>query len=159
MKSIAAFSSLLIVIGSSALPAAARDSYVVDNAHLLSATTISAINAKVADFNATAHKEVVVDTEPTAVSLDTTGEAEKIFAQRHVNGILIFVVKAPPSGLGPESVFVPGPDSRFFRGRSGFEILDPIGNAYDSGDFNGAIPQSVDLALAQYRSQLAALKR
>ena len=65
MKLLAAVAAFVIAVAAGFAPAQARSSYVIDNAHLLSPATISAINAKVADFNATTHKEVVVDTEPT----------------------------------------------------------------------------------------------
>ena len=155
MKSIAAFASLLIAIGSSALPAAARDSFVIDNAHLLSASTISAINAKVADFNATAHKEVFVDTEPTVDGDSPKAAAEKIFAQQQVNGVLIYVAKSPKTiGVVPDHAA-----TQFFPATSTSAIRSAIVSAFNSGDYNGGITNGVDLTLSQYRSHLGALTR
>jgi uncharacterized membrane protein YgcG len=153
MKSLAALASLLIAIGSTAIPASARDSFVIDNAHLLSAATVSAINAKVADFSATAHKEVIVDTEPTVDGATPQAAAEKIFAQQQINGVLIYVAKSPKTiGVVPDSAA-----KQFFPSTSTAAIRSAIVSAFNSGDFNGGISNGVDLTLSQYRSHLGAL--
>jgi uncharacterized membrane protein YgcG len=152
MKSLGALASLLIAIGSTAVPASARDSFVIDNAHLLSASTISAINAKVADFNATTHKEVFVDTEPT-VDGTPQAAAEKIFAQQQVNGVLIYVAKSPKTiGVVPDRAA-----SQFFPATSTSAIRTAIKDGFNANDFNGGITNGVDLTLSQYRSHLGAL--
>ena len=145
MKFLAAFAALLIAAGSTAMPASARDSFVIDNAHLLSATTISAINAKVADFNATAHKEVFVDTELTVDGASPKAAAEKIFAQQQINGVLIYVAKSPKTiGVVPDRAA-----SQFFPATSTSAIRSAIVSAFNSGDFNGGITSGVDLTLSQ----------
>jgi uncharacterized membrane protein YgcG len=152
-KPLAALASLLIAVGSTALPAVARDSYVIDNAHLLSASTISALNAKVADFSATAHKEVFVDTEATVDGATPQAAAEKIFAQQQINGVLIYVSKSPKSiGVVPDRAA-----RDYFPPQSTSAIRSAIASAFNSGDFNGGISNGVDLTLAQYRSHLGAL--
>jgi uncharacterized protein len=152
MKSLAALISLLLVIGASALPAAARDSYVIDNAHLFSADTIASINAKVADFYATAHKEVFVETEPT-VDGTPQAAAEKIFAAQQVNGVLIYIAKSPKTiGVVPDRAA-----SQFFPPTSTSAIRTAIKSAFNSGDFNGGITNGVDMTLSEYRSHLGAL--
>jgi uncharacterized membrane protein YgcG len=153
MKSLAALGSLLIALGSTAMPAFARDSFVIDNAHLLSSATISAINAKVADFNATTHKEVFVDTEPTVDGATPEVAAEKIFAQQQINGVLIYVAKSPKTvGVVPDSTA-----RRFFPATSTSAIRAAIRSGFNSGDFDGGISNGVDLTLSQYRSHLGAL--
>lgn len=153
MKSLAALASLLIALGSTALPAFARDSFVADNAHLLSDATISALNAKVADFNATTHKEVFVDTEPTVDGASPQAAAEKIFAQQQINGVLIYVAKSPKTiGVVPDRAA-----SQFFPATSTSAIRTAIASGFNSGDFNGGITNGVDLTLSQYRSHLGAL--
>jgi uncharacterized membrane protein YgcG len=155
MKSLATLAALLIAIGSSAVPASARDSFVIDNAHLLSADTITAINAKVADFNAIAHKEVVVDTEPSVDGASARAAAEKIFAQQQINGVLIYVAKSPKTiGVVPDRTAI-----QFFPATSTSAIRSAIASAFNSGDYNGGITNGVDLTLAQYRSHLGALTR
>jgi uncharacterized membrane protein YgcG len=153
MKSLAALGSLLLAIGSTALPAFARDSFVVDNAHLLSAATVSAINSKVADFNATTHKEVFVDTEETVDGGSPPAAAEKIFAAQQINGVLIYVAKSPKTiGVVPDAAA-----KQFFPATSTSAIRTAIRNGFTSGDFDGGITNGVDLTLAQYRSHLGAL--
>jgi uncharacterized protein len=155
MKSLAALAALLLAAGSMAIPASARDSFVIDNAHLLSAGTISAINAKVADFNATAHKEVFVDTEPSVDAGTPQAAAEKIFAQQQINGVLIYVAKSPKTvGVVPDHAA-----REFFPATSTAAIRSAIVSAFNSGDFNGGITNGVDLTLSQYRSHLGALTR
>jgi uncharacterized membrane protein YgcG len=155
MKSLRAFAALVIAIGVTAMPASARDSYVIDNAHLFSATTISAINAKVADFSAVAHKEVFVDTEPTVDGATPQAAAEKIFAQQRINGVLIYVAKSPKTiGVVPDHAA-----REFFPPTSTSAIRTAIVSAFDSGNFNGGITNGVDLTLAEYRSHLGALSR
>jgi uncharacterized membrane protein YgcG len=153
MKSLAALASLLIAIGSTTMPAFARDSFVIDNAHLLSPATISAINSKVADFNATTHKEVFVDTEATVDGATPKAAAEKIFAQQQINGVLIYIAKSPKTiGVVPDRAA-----SQFFPATSTSAIRTAIANGFNSGDFNGGVSNGVDLTLSQYRSHLGAL--
>lgn len=153
MKSLAAFAALTIALSSAALPASARDSFVIDNAHLLSPATVSAINAKVADFNAISHKEVFVDTEPTVDGDSAKAAAEKIFAQQQINGVLIYVSKSPKNiGVVPDRAA-----SQFFPAQSTSAIRSAIASGFNSGDFNGGISNGVDLTLSQYRSHLGAL--
>jgi uncharacterized membrane protein YgcG len=153
MNSLRALALLAIAFGTTTAPAAARDSYVIDNAHLFSAATISAINAKVADFSAIAHKEVFVDTEPTVDGATPQAAAEKIFAQEHVNGVLIYVAKSPKTiGVVPDHAA-----REFFPPTSTSAIRTAIVSAFDSGNFNGGISNGVDLTLSEYRSHLGAL--
>jgi uncharacterized membrane protein YgcG len=153
MKSLAALAALAITLGSTAIPASARDSFVIDNAHLLSADTISAINAKVADFNAIAHKEVFVDTEMSVDGASAKAAAEKIFAQQQINGVLIYVAKSPKTiGVLPDRAA-----SQFFPATSTSAIRSAIRSGFNAGDFNGGITNGVDLTLSQYRSHLGAL--
>lgn len=154
MKSLAALAALAFVIGSAAIPASARDTYVADNAHLFSDATIAAINAKVADFAATAHKEVFVDTEPTVAGTPQAA-AEAVFAKQQINGVLIYIAKSPKTiGVVPDHAA-----STFFPPQSTSSIRTAIQSAFNSGDLNGGITNGVDLTLSQYRSHLGALGR
>ena len=154
MKYLAALAALTLMIGTVALPAAARDSFVIDNAHLLSANAVSQINAKIADFNAIAHKDVVVVTEPSITDAPATA-AERAFAQQQVNGVLIFVAKSPKT-----IYVVPGrSEARFFPAGSAAAIRKSIQASFNAGDFNGGINNGVDLTLSIYRSHLNSLPR
>jgi uncharacterized membrane protein YgcG len=153
MKPLAAAAALVIAVAAGLAPAQARDTYVIDNAHLLSPATISQINAKVGDFYAQTHKEVVVDTEP---QVDGTPQAaaERIFAQQQVNGVLIYVAKSPKTiGVIPDRAA-----ARYFPSGSTSAIRDAIKSAFNSGDFNGGINNGVNLTLSEYRSHLGSVR-
>jgi uncharacterized protein len=153
MKPFAALAALVLAAGVSATPAMARDSYVIDNAHLLSSATVQLINAKVSDFNAQAHKEVVVDIEPAITGTPAAAE-ERSFAQNQVNGVLIFIAKSPKTiAVVPDRV-----SHNFFPSGTTSAIRQAIASAFNSGDFNGGVSNGVDLTLAQYRSHLGALR-
>jgi uncharacterized membrane protein YgcG len=153
MKPLAALAALLIAVAAGLAPAQARDSFVIDNAHLLSPATIAQINAKVGDFNAQTHKEVFVDTEPQ-LSGTPQAAAERVFAQQQVNGVLIFVAKSPKTiGVIPDLAA-----ARYFPPGSTSAIRDAIKSAFNSGDFNGGINNGVDLTLAEYRSHLGSVR-
>jgi uncharacterized membrane protein YgcG len=153
MKPFAALAALVFALAGTSLPAFARTSYVVDNAHLLSQSTIAEINTEVADFNAQVHKEVFVDTE---LSVDGTPQAaaERIFAQQQINGVLIFVVKSPKTiGVVPDSAA-----RSYFPSGSTSAIRDAIRNAFNAGNYDAGIKSGVDLTLSQYRSHLGSLR-
>jgi uncharacterized membrane protein YgcG len=154
MKSLAALAALLLAVAAGTLPASARDTYVIDNAHLLSPAAVAQINAKVADFNALTKKEVVVDIEP---SVDGTPQAaaEKIMAQQQVNGVLIYVAKAPKTiGIVPDRAA-----RQFFPSGTTGAIRQAIASSFNSGNFDAGINNGVDLTLSQYRSHMGALTR
>ena len=94
MKLLAAAAALVITVAGGLAPALARDSYVMDNASLFSPATVAQINAKVGDFNAQAHKEVVVVTVPSFTGTAADAE-ERTFAEQRVNGVLIYIAKSP----------------------------------------------------------------
>ncbi|MGA2391972.1 MAG: TPM domain-containing protein [Candidatus Lustribacter sp.] len=149
MKPLAAAAALAIAVVAGLAPAQARDSYVIDNAQLLSPAAVSQINTKVGDFYAQAHKEVVVVTEPS-IAGSPAGAEEQAFAQEQVNGVMIFVAKSPKTiAVVPDrasaAYFPPGTTSA---------IRDAIRSAFNSGDFSGGVNNGVDLILDQYRSHL-----
>ncbi len=153
MKLLAAAAALVIAAAAGLAPALARDSYVIDNANLFSPATVSQINAKVGDFNAQAHKEVVVVTAPSFTGSPADAE-ERAFAQQQVNGVLIYIAKSPKTiAVIPDRV-----SGHFFPAGSTAAIRQAIQSAFNSGDFNGGINNGVDLTLAQYRSHLGSLR-
>lgn len=153
MKPLAALAALTLTLAATALPATARDSFVIDNAHLFSSAAVSEVNAKVADFNALTHKEVVVVTEPT-VDGTPQAAAEKIVAQQQVNGVLIYIAKSPKTiGIVPDRAA-----ARFFPSGTTAAIRKAMVASFNSGDFNGGLNNGVDLTLAQYRSHFGSLK-
>jgi uncharacterized membrane protein YgcG len=153
MKLLAAAAALLIAVAAGFAPALARDSYVIDGANLFSPATVSLINAKVSDFNAQAHKEVVVVTAPSFTGSATDAE-ERVFAQQQVNGVLIYIAKSPKTiAVIPDRV-----SGHIFPAGSTAAIRQAIVSAFNSGDFNGGITNGVDLTLSEYRSHLGSLR-
>lgn len=152
MKTLAAAAALTMAVAAAFAPALARDSYVIDNAQLLSPAAVTQINAKVGDFYAQAHKEVVVVTEPSFTGSAANVE-EQAFAQQQVNGVMIFVAKSPKTiAVVPDRA-----SAAFFPPGTTSAIRDAIRSAFNSGDFNGGVNNGVDLILDQYRSHLRSL--
>jgi uncharacterized membrane protein YgcG len=52
MKFLAALAALTVAVATTVVPAFARTSYVIDDAHMLSAAAIAQINQRVGDLNA-----------------------------------------------------------------------------------------------------------
>jgi uncharacterized membrane protein YgcG len=153
MKPLAAAAALVIAVAAGFAPAQARDSYVIDNAQLLSPATVSAINAKVGDFNAQAHKEVVVVIQPSFTGTPADAE-ERTFAQQQVNGVLIFIAKSPKTiAVVPDRAA-----AHYFPAGTTSAIRQAIASAFNSGDFNGGVTNGVDLTLAEYRSHLGSVR-
>jgi uncharacterized protein len=153
MKLLAATAALVVAIVAGLGPAQARDSYVIDNAQLLSPAAVSAINAKVADFNAQTHKEVVVVIDPSFEGSSGSAE-ERTFAQQQVNGVLIYIAKSPKTiAVVPDRAA-----AQYFPAGTTSAIRQAIASAFNSGDFNGGVTNGVDLTLAQYRSHLGSLR-
>ncbi len=154
MKRFAMVTALLIALGVSALPASARDVYVTDNAGLLSASTVAALNAKIGEFHARTHKEVVVDIEST-VTGDPKSAAESTYAQQQINGFLIFIAKNPKTiGVIPDRAA-----ASYFPAGSTEAIRTAIASGFNAGNFDEGVTNGVDLTLNMYRSHLGALHR
>ena len=153
MKPLAAAAALVIAVAAGLAPAQARDSFVLDGASLFSTAAIAQVNAKVGDFSAQAHKEVVVVTVPSFTGTAAQAE-ENAFAQQQVNGVLIFIAKSPKTiAVIPDRV-----SGHFFPAGSTAAIRQAIVSAFNSGDFNGGLNNGVDLTLAEYRSHLGSLR-
>jgi uncharacterized membrane protein YgcG len=153
MKPLAAAAALVIAVAAGFAPAQARDSYVIDNAQLLSPATVSAINSKVGDFNAQTHKEVVVVIQPSFTGTPADAE-ERTFAQQQVNGVLIFIAKSPKTiAVVPDRAA-----AHYFPAGTTSAIRQAIASAFNSGDFNGGVTNGVDLTLAEYRSHLGSVR-
>ncbi len=153
MKRIATLAVFLLTLVSFASPAFARDAYVIDNAGLLSASTVSSLNASIGDFNAQTHKEVVVDTESTVVG-DPKAAAEKFYAQQQVNGVLIFIAKDPKTiGVIPDRAA-----AHYFPAGSTSAIRSAIASGFNAGNFDEGVTNGVDLTINMYRSHLGEVR-
>ena len=154
MKPLAALAALLIAAGSTSLPAFARPSYVIDNAHLLSTAAVTQINTKVGDFNTQTRKEVIVDTEPTLTGASIDAMAERTFAQHQINGVLILITKQPKK-IG---VYVDRASTKFFPTGTTSSIRQAMVSSFNTGDFDGGVNNGVDLSLSIFRSHLTSLR-
>ncbi|HXP92150.1 MAG TPA: TPM domain-containing protein [Candidatus Binatia bacterium] len=153
MKILAAL-ALFAGLAGAALPALARDSYVMDGASMFSAATVSALNAKIGDFNRQTGKEVVVVTVPSLGGRTPQDAAERAFAQNQVNGVMIFMAKAEKiDGIVPDRAA-----SRFFPPGETQSIRQAMRGYFRSGDFDAGIATGVDLVLGQYRSHLGTVR-
>jgi uncharacterized protein len=146
----AALGLALAMLATSARPALARDTYVMDGAGLLASDTVTALNQQIGDFNRQTGKEVVVDTVPSLGGQTIQQAAEDAFAKLQVNGVLIFMAKAERADL----VVGDRASSAFFPPGSFASIHDAMRGYFRSGDFDGGIKTAVNLILNQYRSHM-----
>ncbi len=128
------------------IPALARD-FVQDGAGLFNATTVSALDAKIGDFNRQTGKEVVVVTVPSLDGVPAQTAAEKTFATQQVNGVLIFLSKAEK-----KDGIIPDRASRAFFSSGSFDsIRQAMRGYFRTGNFDEGITTGVDLVLNGYR--------
>lgn len=146
-KILGAMLATVFAVGSLALPALARD-YVQDGAGLFNATTISGLNAKIADFNRQTGKEIVVVTVPSLGSETAPAAAEKAFATQQVNGVMIFLAKAEKK----DGIIGDRASSAFFPAGSFDSIRQAMRGYFRTGNFDEGITTGVDLVLSDYRS-------
>ncbi len=149
----AALAALVLTVAALGAPALARDSYVMDGAGMFSATTVASLNTKIADFNQATGKEVVVITVPTLNGTPLNDATEHAFAEKQVNGVLIYIAKA-------EKKFVVVGDraSRAFFPPGTYQTIhDAMRASFQTGDFDQGITTGVNLVLAQYRSHMRGL--
>ncbi len=135
-------------------PALARDSYVSDGASLFSASTVSSLNSEIATFNGQTGKEVVVVTVPSLDGSTISDVAEKTFAEKQVNGVLILLSKAEK-----KDIVVGDRASHVFFPQGSFEAIRGAMTGYfRSGDYDGGITNGVSLVLNGYRSHEGSLR-
>jgi uncharacterized membrane protein YgcG len=131
-----------------ALPAAARTSYVQDGAGMLDQSTIQALNTEIGAFNGQTGKEVVVVTVPSLDGQTLRAAAQKTFGDQQVNGVMIFIAKAERQDL----VVGDSASSAFFPSGAFEHIHDAMRGYFREGDFDGGVSAGVGLVLDQYRS-------
>ena len=150
MKPLAALAALTLALAATVVPAFARDGYVVDDAHLLSADAVTRINQQVGDFHSQTGKEVVVVTTPSLDGQTAQTVAERDFAQQQVNGVMIFIAKQPKTiGLVPDRAA-----SRFFPSGSLDTIRNAMRASFNAGNFDEGVLTGVGLTINMYRSHL-----
>ena len=149
-SAVATFALVLAALGA---PASARDSYVMDGAGMFSPATVSSLNQKIGDFNRATAKEVVVITVPSLNGTPLNDATEHAFAEKQVNGVLIFIAKAEKkfNVVGDRA-------SRAFFPPGTFQTIhDAMRASFQTGNFDQGITTGVDLVLAQYRSHQSGL--
>lgn len=155
MRLITALGALILGLAVVAGPAAARDQFVLDNAHIFSPAAVDAANQKIADFNAQSKKEVVVYTTPSLDGATAQAAAERVMAQQQVNGILIFISKSPKKiGVVPDRAA-----AAFFPAGSTSAIRNAVAASFNSGNYDAGLQSAVDLSLSMYRSHLRTAPR
>lgn len=155
MRLITALGALILGLAAATAPAAARDQFVLDNAHIFSPGAVAVANQKISDFSAQTRKEVVVYTTPALDGATAQAAAERVMAQEQVNGVLIFISKSPKKiGVVPDRAA-----SAFFPPGSTSAIRNAIVASFNSGDYDAGLQSAVDLSLSMYRSHLRTAPR
>ncbi|HEY6236468.1 MAG TPA: TPM domain-containing protein, partial [Candidatus Elarobacter sp.] len=153
---LAAVAALTVAVATAFAPAfAARGSYVVDDAHLLSPAAIAQINQQVGDFNAQTGKEVLVVTTDSLGGTAPDAAIERSFAQNQVNGVEIFIAKSE------HSIRIAGDkaSSRFFPSGSYQTIAQTMRASFKAGDYDGGVENAVGVVINTYRGHASSLNR
>ena len=149
--------AMLALVASVAIvsaPALARDSYVFDGASLFSASTVSSLNSQISTLAGQTGKEVVVVTVPSLDGSTIADVAEKTFADKQVNGVLILLSKADK-----KDIVVGDRASRVFFPTGSFEsIRNAMTGFFRSGDYDGGITNGVSLVVNGYRGHEGSLR-
>jgi|SRR5947209_4082723 len=154
---LAALAALTVTVATSFAPAfaASRGSYVIDDAHMLSANAISQINAQVSDLNATTGKEVLVVTTDSLNGTTPLAAIERSFAQNQVNGVEILIAKSE------KKIQVNGDRAsrQFFPQGSFSTIVQTMQTSFKAGDYDGGVENAVSLIVNTYRGHESSLNR
>ena len=153
---LATLAALTIAVATAISPAsAARGSYVIDDAHMLSATAVAKINQQVGDFNAQTGKEVVVVTTDSLGGTAPLAAIERSFAQNQVNGVEIMIAKAE------KQIQVNGDRAsrQFFPSGSFTTIAQTMRASFKAGDFDGGVENGVGLIINTYRGHESSINR
>jgi uncharacterized protein len=153
MNRFIAIAAAAVATLSLALPASARDTFVQDDAHLFKADTVTTLNERIGDFNRRTGKEVIVVSVPSLDGQPASGVAEKIFAEKQVNGVMIFLAKAEKK----DGIIGDRAARQFFPAGTFDDIRSAMRGDFRTGDFDGGIKTGVNLVLDNYRSHEAAL--
>ncbi|HWT05646.1 MAG TPA: TPM domain-containing protein, partial [Xanthomonadales bacterium] len=153
---LAAIAALTVAVATTFAPAfAARASYVIDDAHMLSATAIAQINQQVGDLNAQTGKEVLVVTTDSLAGVTPQAAIERSFAQNQVNGVEILIAKSE------KQIQVNGDRAsrQFFPSGSFSPIVQTMRASFKSGDYDGGVENAVSLIINTYRGHESSLNR
>jgi uncharacterized protein len=153
MKPLTALAVSLVALAATAVPALARDTYVIDDAHLLSQSAIAQIDQQVQTLQAKTGKEIVVVTTPSLAGVAPEDALERSFAQLQVNGVEIFIAK------DERQIRIAGDTAS----RRFFPSYQPIYAAmrpdFAQGDFDQGVETGVALIINTYQGHAASLQR
>jgi len=149
-----ALAALALTLGVAAAPALARESFVQDGGGFFTPATVSNLNSKIADFQRTTGKEVVVVTVAALNGETAPAAAEKAFAQQQVNGVMIFLAKAERK----DGIIGDRASRAFFPAGSFDSIRQAMRGYFRQGDFNTGITTGVDLVLSDYRGHESSIR-
>ncbi|HZX67266.1 MAG TPA: TPM domain-containing protein, partial [Candidatus Elarobacter sp.] len=151
---LAAIAALILTAAAGLAPAsAARSSYVIDDAHLLSQTAVAQINQQVGDLNAQTGKEVVVVTVDSLNGAPVDAAVERSFAQQQVNGVEIFIAK------NEKQIKIAGDRTshQFFPSGSFNAIYQAMRPSFAQGNFDQGVETGVSLVINNYRGHISSL--
>jgi uncharacterized membrane protein YgcG len=153
---LAAVAALTVAVATTFSPAfAARSSYVIDDAHMLSAAAIAQIDQQVGDFNAQTGKEVLVVTTDSLGGATALSAIERSFAQNQVNGVEIFIAK------NEKQIQVNGDRAsrQFFPAGSFSTIYQAMKPSFAQGNFDQGVETGVSLIINTYRGHASSVNR
>lgn len=153
MNRLAATIAIALAAAMPALPAAARDTYVQDQAGMFSQSAIAQANQRIGAFNQATGKEIVVVTVPALQGQTLQDAAQKTFAQQNVNGVLVFVARDDR-----RDIIVPdraGAQAGWFSPDVLRSIRSGMESAFRSEDYDGGLASAVDGILSVYRQHVA----
>jgi uncharacterized protein len=151
---LAAFAALTVAVAATVTPAfAARSSYVIDDAHMLSQGAITQINAQVGALVAQTGKEVVVVTEPSLGGTAADAAIQSSFSQLQVNGVEIYIAKAE------HEIRIEGDraSAQFFPAGSFTPIAQTMRASFKANDFDGGVENAVSVIVNTYRGHASSL--
>lgn len=151
---LAAFAALAVALAAAVAPAsAARSSYVIDDAHLLSAAAVSQIDGQVGTLVSQTGKEVLVVTTASLNGVAADTAIEKSFSQQAVNGVEIYIAK------DDHVIRIAGDraSSQFFPSGSYQTIAQSMRASFRAGDYDGGVENAVSEIVNTYRGHESSL--
>ncbi|HEX3550818.1 MAG TPA: TPM domain-containing protein [Candidatus Elarobacter sp.] len=153
---LAAFAALTVALATTVAPAfAARSTYVIDDAHLLSSSATAQINQQIATFNAQTGKEVLVVITSSLDGVAPDAALERSFAQQQVNGVEIFIAK------DEKQIKIAGDvaSRRFFPSGSFNTIYQAMRPYFAQGNYDQGVETGVSLVINTYLGHASSLNR
>jgi uncharacterized membrane protein YgcG len=150
MKRLSALCALIFAAIS--IPAFAA-TYVQDGANMMSASTVSALDQRIGNFNAQTGKEIVVVTVPSLNGTSLADAAHQAFTQRSVNGVLIFIAKDDR-----RDIIVPdaaGASAGWFTRDTLDTIRETMESQFKAEDYDGGVTSAVNGILNIYRAHVS----